>query len=1014
MSFKHLHLHTDGSKLDGFIQIEHAIKKVKALGQNGFAITDHGTMSMLLEAQKAEEKHGIKIVKGCEFYADHHWETEGGKYGHLILLAKNETGLKNMFELQAKARRNFKYKPRIKRDWLKEHHDGLICMSACLGGEIPQAILVNQDVDASINFYKGIFGDDYYLEVQPNSIPEQLYVNRKLADLSKKHNVKLVASNDCHYVDKEDAFYHELLLALSVGRKWDDAKRFKFTTNDFWIKSDSEMLEGLLSSGLTRAEAQSAMEETSNIFDACNAQIKSGHYLQEYPFKSEEQSDSDLLIERTTQGAKERGYTHDAKLKYELDIIDEEGYSGYFLTVADYIKRARDAGILVGPGRGSGGGSRVAYCNDIIRVNPDDYNLLFERFMAKGREPDIDSDFSDIDAVYDLLADAYGWDNVSRIIAKARFTAKNATRRVLGTFGIKSAGLSKFSKAFPDRPPAAPAITIDEALEENPALADMFHDVQAQLEQKLGVIPNILEMVRKMQGRISHYSKHAGGVLIYPGITSLLPMSSDSDNRLKMVSEFDMDELHDLGHFKYDILGLETLPLIDKCLQNIEAKHGEVPNLDDLTLDDKEVYSAISSGDLTGAFQIEAQKHMALTQRPRNFEDLSVLNAILRPGVADFDEYMERRLGTSPYNMPEAAKPFMDETYGLMVYQEQYLQLANTFAGWDLAYADANLRKNKLLSPYGPGVDEENEKLFIDGGIANGYEADFMKSMWDDIVLILRGGYGFNKSHAVLYAKICYWTVWLKIKYPECFYAALMTIKGDDQAKIGVLISEAKAKGIKVLPPNINTSTDEFTVTGDGISYRMTTIKSVGNSAIKELRKIRPVTSLSDMLERGSGTNLKKNVVINLIKAGCFDNTNTDRNALIKEYLMTRRTKTQIKNNEDVEWTPIPHFEMEDEVLGQYLTDNPLDKYLFKPMHTQTGEFRLIGGKITAIKEIVDKNNNKMAFIKVQTKYEVIEVVCFASSYEGYKHMLFEGGLYLMKGRYSKGNILLNHLEVLT
>lgn len=1008
MSFAHLHFHTDGSKLDGFVKIEEAIEKAKRIGQPGFAITDHGTMTMLWEAQQLEAKHDIKIVKGCEFYVQYPWSEKD--YGHLVLLAKNNTGLKNLFALQAKARHNFWRKPRLHRDWLKEHHEGLICMSACLGGEIPQAILVNQDVDASINYYKGLFGEDFYLEVQPNTLPEQTLVNRTLANLSKKHNVNLVATADVHYLDKEDAKYHELLLAISISKKWDDPKRWSFSDDEYWMRTEDEILTGLLGAGLTDSEATRAIASASKIFDACNAQIETGKYLAPYPFKPSGYTDAEYLEETTMAGARELGYTDYGSLSSELAVIEEGGYSGYFLTVRDYIKRARDAKILVGPGRGSGGGSRVAYCNGITKANPDNYNLLFERFLSRGREPDIDTDFSDIDAVFTLLADAYGWDNVSRIIAKARFTAKNATRRVLGTFKCPSKVLNQFSKAFPDHGPTVQQ-SIEEAIAENPMLGEMFEEIQAELEGQFGDIPNVLEMVKKLQGRISHFSKHAGGVLIYPGISKMLPMSSDSDNRSKMVAEFDMDELHDIGHFKFDILGLETLPFIDKILDYIESKHGERPDLNAITFDDEKIYEAISLGDITGAFQIEQQKHMALTQKPKNFADLAVLNAIIRPGVCDFNEYMERRTGAIPWSIHEDSMEYMSETYGLMVYQEQYLQLAQTFAGWDLAFADKNLRKNKKLGKH--GEDQELEIKWMSDCVNNNYDPDFAKQLWDEIVSVLHGGYGFNKSHAVLYAMICYWTMWFKLYYPECFYAALMTIKGDNQDKISILISEAKKRGLKVNPPNINTSTDEFTVTDDGINYRINTIKSVGDKAVKNLLTIRPIKSLEDLLERRNTTHIKKNNIINLIKAGCLDEINPDRNELLHTYLSTLRTKTQIKKGVEIDYTPIPHYQMEEEVLGQYLTDNPLDKYKFYPLEEQLNEEKLVGGKITRVKEITDKNGNQMAFVGLTTKYETIEVVVFASNFSDISHLIFEGNLVLIKGKLSKGSLLLNYLEVL-
>lgn len=533
ISFSHLHTHSTYSLLDGMASVEKLVSRAKELGQKACAVTDHASTSALWELQKECKKQGIKPILGTEFY----YERENdGENGHLVVLAKNNEGLKNIFKLQEKAYvENFYYKPRINFDMLKKHKEGIIVMSACLASTFCQYLL-NNELDKAKNWaskFKDVFGEDFYLEIQPNMIPEQWEINRQIIKIGKKLGIKVVATNDVHYVLKEDNFAHEVLLAMQTKKKMNDEKRFKFPTQDFWLKSVDEMIKTFI--GLDEADVISALETTQEIVDKCNAEIKPGNYLPKYYNVPEGYTSRQLLAERLMEGARKKGHYKDKKymkeVQYELDIVDEEGYSDYFLIVQDYVTSARNRDETVADGRGSAAGSKISYLLDITRLEPKKYNLLFERFLAKRRVPDVDQDFSNQEAVFTDLQKKYGEDSVARIIAFGTLTPKAVTRKVFSTFDYSTKEINKICKLIPEG-----LKTMEEVYNTSPEVL--------KLKEKY---PLEFSVIEKLEGLISHESQHAGGVIIYPNLSDYLPIKTNSDNRNNRIVAFDMDMIAEIG-----------------------------------------------------------------------------------------------------------------------------------------------------------------------------------------------------------------------------------------------------------------------------------------------------------------------------------------------------------------------------------------------------------------------------------------------------------------------------------
>lgn len=1002
IDFAHLHVHSEFSTLDGLGKIDELFKTAKEHGQPALAITDHGSMSGLYSAQKAGEKYGIKAIMGCEFY----YERENdGENGHLIVLAKSDKGLENMMRLsEISFVNNFYKKPRINWSYLKQYSEDLVVTSACLGSTLGQLIINGEITQARawIRKFQDIFKDDFYLEIQPNSIPEQLIVNKTLIKLSAELGCKLIAANDAHYVQKNDAFAHEVLLALQINKKMSDEKRWRFDTQDFWLKSTEEMFETFV--GIDPSDVKQAMNNTIEIADKCNASFKKGNYLPSFYSIPEGITERKLLVEKTMEGARREGVARNAKfmteVQNEIDVIDRNGYSGYFLIVADYVNGARNNNIIVGDGRGSGAGSKVAWLTGITKIPPHHYDLLFERFLTDGREPDFDVDFSDIDAVFLDLQHKYGPENVARIIAFGRMTPKAVCRKVMNCFGHKSDLINTISRLIPDS-----SETMEEAYANSPGLVEYAKRYKTEFD-----------VINKLQNTISHESQHAGGVIICKNLSSHLPIKTKAEDRSKRIVGFDKYMLEELGHYKFDVLALETLPVIRRTLDSIKKATGKDIDLHKIDMECQEVYDMLCEGDVSGVFQLTNQSSKVVEQQPRNFKDLIAINAFIRPGVGDWDEYIARRKGKAWEVIPKRL-PYLQETEGLIAYQEQFLLDAKHLAGWDIAYADKHIRKNKSIS-----TDNELMNKFYKDCVTNGIDIKDAVFVWDEIQNAVSGGYSFNKSHAASYAVITYQTAWLKRFYPEHFYASLMSSEPTDgvgQDKISGYIAECKQRGINILPPDINISDEDFVVTDKGINYRITTITHVGTNAIEGIKKIRPIKSFEDFLERRERRYVRQNVLINLIKAGCFDFDNPNRAELMWQLDMNERTKTQIKNGYECpryEWNDKVKAEWEKDALGMYLSFHPLEKYGFKALDTFEENARALqGGEVYEVKEIKDRNGNMMAFVFINTLYGNVKVLVFSSMWKrrGIREQCGLGNIVMIKGKRSGDAIICNEIEVL-
>ncbi len=1001
--FTHLHCHSEYSTLDGMGKVRELFETAKSLGQNALAISDHGSMSGLWEAQCVADSLDMKAIHGCEFYYE---RTFDGKNGHQVILAKNNVGLENMFKMhQWASKENFYKKPRINWEVLKEHAEGLVVTTSCLGSDFNQYIMAGEidKARALARQFQEVFGEDFYIEIQPNQIAEQYLCNKTGIRIAKELSIQLVATNDVHYVFEDDCFPHEVLLAMQMKTKMSNPKRFKFSTDDFWLKSEEEMYETFGS--LDKEKVQEAIHNTRKIADKCHARIEKGHYLPSFYDVPEGETERTLLAQAIMKGAKERQLNKDTDfmkaLQYELDVIDRNGYSGYFLIVQDYVTSAKERGELVGDGRGSGAGSKVAYTTRITEIPPHEYDLLFERFLADGREPDFDVDFSDQQAVFRDLQGKYGLGSVSRIVAYGTMSPKSVVRKVMGAFDHPTHIINELSKMVPDG-----MYTIQEAMEQEPKLKE--YRLKYRIE---------FDVMERLQNVISHLSQHAGGVLIYPDLGKHLPLAWDKTNEI-YVSGFDMDMLHDLGFFKFDCLGLQTLPILYGAIQSIRTIEPDF-DITKIDLEDQAVYDMLCKGDVSGVFQLANQSGKVMQQQPRSFRDLIAINALIRPGTGDWDEYLARRQGKEWSVHPDRLH-YLAETEGLITYQEQFLLDAHHLAGWDIAYADKHLRKNKDIRN-----DTELRNKFIHDVVQKGYQEQLAVDVWTEIEDSVAGGYSFNKSHSASYAMLSYQTAYLKCHYPIHFYASQMSgtkTDGDGQNEIAMYMAECKTRGIQILPPNINNSTDRFVVVPSGIAYRITTIKHVGESAIQHINELRPITSFNDFLQRRDKSVAKKNVVTNLIKAGAFDFDNPNRAELLWQFDMTGRTKTQIKNGYECPtyaYDDKIKMEWEKEVLGMYLSQHPMEKYGFQPLDSfKDGQNALQGGEVVTVYEFHPQKNPqkpKMAFITLNTLFGTVKVVVFARQWsdEVIRFACKEGNLLLIKGTRSGRDILLNEVEVL-
>ena len=1050
MSFAHLHLHTEYSLLDGASRPDELAKRVAKLGMPACAITDHGNMFGAVEFYNAMKKEKVKPIIGCEMYVAYgsrfdkagveDGQADAGANNHLIVLAQNNEGYKNLVKLvSAGYTEGFYYKPRIDKELLREHREGLIVLSSCLKGEVSQSLAGGNLTKAkeAAQQYKDILGaDNFFLEIQDHGIPDQQKIVPMMAKLGEEVGLRLVATNDSHYLSKDDAFAHEVLLCIGTGKTLGDEKRMKFYSDDFYVKSPDEMRRIFSGYG-------EAIDNTMKIADRIDVSLDvKGYHLPNFPVPAGKDL-AGYFAEVARAGlarrlkaaeplfaAKKKKYEvqayHD-RLEREIDIIRTMGFPGYFLVVWDFIKYAKDNGIPVGPGRGSGAGSLVAYSMGITDVDPLDYDLLFERFLNPERlsMPDIDIDFcmNRRGEVIEYVRRKYGADKVAQIITFGTMAAKSVVRDVGRVLGLPYGLVDKVAKTIP----VGPDVTLPSAAKDSPALIEAMkndHEVQ-----------RIIEIGSRLEGLSRHAGMHAAGVVITPEpVTNYVPLYRT--NRDEIVTQYDMRIVEKMGLLKMDFLGLRTLTVIDDAIKSAKAVEGVTIDIETLPLDDPEVFRLFQEGRTKGVFQFESGGMVDLLRksRPTKFEDLAALNALYRPGALDagmVDEFVRRKNGLSkPKYLVPVMKDILEETYGVIVYQEQVMQIAQQVAGYSLGQADL-LRK--AMGKKDAAVMAAERDKFVTGAVANGIDKKKANDLFDYIEPFAR--YGFNKSHSVAYALVAWQTAWLKVHYPRHFMAALMTSEMDRTDFVVKFINEASQMGIKILPPDINESNYAFTVVGPNIRFGLGAVKGVGESAIESILEARHkkgrYTSLLDFCEAVDLRACNKKVIEALIKSGSFDFLGNSRKLLFETLENTADSAQRAREEKErgqnslfgmlspsaapaatparilaaAEWPDDEKLRFEKETLGFYITGHPLNKFADElsifanattdTLHQHVDEIVNIGGIVSQIKKSkIKKGPNEgklMAKFILDDQRGSVEVVVFSDLYAKYAKWLDNG-----------------------
>ena len=1037
--FVHLHVHSEFSLLDGANRIKDLPVRAKELGMKAMAITDHGVMFGAIDFYKACLANGIKPIIGCEVYVAPRGREDkdpniDARYNHLILLAKDNEGYKNLTKLVSIGfTEGFYYKPRIDKEVLEKYHEGLVCCSACLAGEVSQAILKGdmEEAERAATWFKNVFGEDYYLEIQNNGVKEQVLVNQKLIELSRKLNIELVATNDSHYLRREDAYNHEILLCIQTGKKITDEDRMKFETDELYIKSPEEMADFF--SGVPEA-----IENTVKIADKCNVTFEFGHtILPNYDVPEEFATHYDYLEKLCNDGIKNRYGDNPSqeiidRKNYELGVIKKMGYVDYFLIVWDYIHYAKTQGIPVGPGRGSGAGSIVAYVIEITDIDPMKYALLFERFLNPERisMPDFDVDFcyERRQEVIDYVSRKYGPDHVSQIITFGTMSARMVIRDVGRVLDVPYATADKLAKMVPNEL----HITIKKALEQNKEFKDEYEN---NPETK-----KLLDIAMALEGMPRQASTHACGIVITKDpVVTYVPLYV----RDGMIStQYIMTTLEELGLLKMDFLGLRTLTVIQDTI-NLVKKNRGIDVKFDQGMNDPKVFKLWQDGNTMGIFQFESQgmTNFMKELKPDCLEDLIAGVSLYRPGPMDFiPNYIrgKNNADTVTYVTPEL-QPILEPTYGCIVYQEQVMQIVQQLAGYTMGQADNIRRAMSKKKQY--VIDAERQSFVygdsergIRGCVANGIDEKAANSIYDSMVDFAK--YAFNKSHAAAYAVISVQTAWLKFYYPVEFMAALMTSVIDNSAKAAEYLLHCKELGISVLPPDINVGQGEFTAEGNAVRYGLYAIKSLGrpviDSIIGERKKGGSYRTLQDFIERTVQRDINKRAIENLIKAGACDGLDGNRHQMSIVYTsmvddVVRRKKTGLegqmslfdfvgeedKKDYEVHYPNVEEFPkevllgFEKEVLGIYLSGHPLEDYLGKMKKNVTanaadfvreeesGTIRVtdnmhvvVGGMIAAKTVKYTRNNQAMAFLTVEDLTGSVEIIVFPKDYERYNRFL--------------------------
>ncbi|WLD29727.1 DNA polymerase III subunit alpha [Clostridioides difficile] len=1063
--FAHLHVHTEYSLLDGFSRVKKLIKRAKELNMSSIAITDHGCMFGVIDFYKTAIEEGIKPIIGCEVYTAARGlrdkDPNYDKYqGHLVLLAKNMEGYKNLIKIVSTSYvEGFYYKPRVDMEELRKHCEGIIALSACLAGDVARA-LMNRNYEKAKKFaidYRDIFGEEnFFLEIQDHNLPEQREVNSGLVKLSKELGIPLVATNDVHYVNKEDSKIHDVLMCIQMGKTVNDPNRMRFGSDEFYLKSREEMEELF-------PYALEAIDNTVKIADMCNVEFDFNTiHLPKYDVPDGYTPET-YLRELCFNGLKERYDNPDSeildRLNYELDVIEKMGYVEYFLIVWDFINFSKENNIIVGPGRGSAAGSIVAYTLKITDIDPIKYSLLFERFLNPERisMPDIDIDFcyERREEVIDYVKRKYGDDHVAQIITFGTMGAKAAIRDVGRVLDIGYNKVDKIAKEIP----FALGMTIDKALDTNPNLKDLY-DQEPETKE-------IINISKQIEGMLRHASTHAAGVVISKNpVDEYVPLYKHQD---AITTQFTMTTLEELGLLKMDFLGLRTLTVIRDALDLIEKNRtikNYTENIDfsKMDYDDPKVYEMLSSGNTLGVFQLESAGMRSFMKqlKPDNFEDIVAGISLFRPGPMDsIPAYIKNKSNPKDVTyLHEKLKPIMEVTYGCLVYQEQVMQVVRDLGGYSYGRSDLVRR---AMSKKKMDVMEEERQYFIHGKfdedgnieiagcVRNGVEEEIANKIFDDMIDFAR--YAFNKSHAAAYGVLAYETAYLKTYYPVEFMAALITSVMGNTDKVVEYIRECKALDIDVLPPDINKSFSKFSVEGDNIRFGLAAVKNVGvniiNNIIDERESNGLFIDLVDLVKRLDQKDTNKRVIESLIKCGAFDNISENRASLMAGYetllesvSMDRKKNVQGQislfdafgdSEEDSDFQQIynlpkrPEYEererlnLEKEVLGMYVSGHPLSQFE-KELQEKTS---IDNGKLNSLKEdeesyiqmnetdaimggmIVNKTikttkrNEIMAFIELEDLYGAIEIIVFPQLLQKYNVILNEDNIIYVKGTLS-------------
>lgn len=1055
MSFAHLHVHTEYSLLDGSNKIKEYVSRVKELGMNSAAITDHGVMYGVIDFYREARKQGIKPILGCEVYVAPNSrfdrETAGGesRYHHLVLLAENNTGYANLMKIVSRGfTEGYYYKPRVDKDLLRQYHEGIIALSACLAGEVQRYLSrgLTEEAKKVALEYQDIFGKgNFFLEMQDHGIPEQQLVNQRQIQLSKETGIELVVTNDIHYTYAEDAKPHDILLCIQTGKKLDDENRMRYEGGQYYVKSPQEM-EALF------PYAKQALENTQKIADRCEVEIEFGvTKLPKYDVP-DGMTSWEYLNKLCWEGL-EKHYGESSRelkerLRYELDTIRSMGYVDYFLIVWDFIKYAKDHGIAVGPGRGSAAGSIVSYCLEITNIDPIRYQLLFERFLNPERVtmPDIDVDFcfERRQEVIDYVVRKYGKDRVVQIVTFGTLAARGVIRDVGRVMDLPYAFVDSIAKMIPQEL----NITIDKALQMNPELRKTYeNDPQVKL---------LIDMCKRLEGLPRHSSMHAAGVVIgQREIDDFVPLSRASDGSI--TTQFTMTTLEELGLLKMDFLGLRTLTVIQNAVQLAKSKNPEL-DMDQIDYNDKQVLSYIGTGKTDGIFQLESggMKGFMKELKPNSLEDIIAGISLYRPGPMDFiPQYIRGKndAGSITYDCPQL-EPILAPTYGCIVYQEQVMQIVRDLAGYTLGRSDLLRRamskkkgdvmqKERQIFVYG---DEENG---VPGCIKNGIDEKTANKIYDEMIDFAK--YAFNKSHAAAYAVVSYQTAYLKYYYPVEYMAALMTSVIENPSKVAEYIYACRQMNIQILSPDINRGIGNFSVDGNDIRYGLAAIKSIGRPVIAAIIEDRdefgPFKNLEDFISRMSVKDgLNKRAIEHLIKSGALDCLGGTRKQFMsiyvqivdhvnqeKKYAMTgqmtlfdmvgeeEKEQFEIKLPDVGEYSKENLLAFEKEVLGVYLSGHPLQEYEdkwrksisattldFQPdeetgrakVHDGTRE--IVGGMITAKTIKHTKTNQMMAFLSLEDLVGTVEVIVFPRDYEKNREYLEIDKKIFVKGRVSE------------